>query len=221
MLRRGFDILLALLLLGLAAPVLALAGAGVLWASPGPVLYRAARVGRGGRIFPMLKLRSMHVAAEGAAITAPGDPRVFPWGALLRRLKIDELPQLWNVLRGDMAIVGPRPEDPALVARAYAPWMMETLAVRPGLTSPGSIFHQAQAARLIDPADPEGSYVARMLVPKLAIDRAYLERATLRSDLACLAHTALAILGAAANRPVGPMPVDLRRAARWMAEGPR
>src|ERR671923_1545938 len=123
MAKRLIDIVLAGVGLALAAPVLALAALGIRLSSPGPVFYRARRAGRAGSCFTMYKLRTMHQRRPGQAsrITGQDDPRVFPLGALLRRTKIDELPQLFNVLRGDMSIVGPRPEDPAIVARHYTP----------------------------------------------------------------------------------------------------
>src|SRR5437763_11728518 len=114
MVKRLLDVVLSGVGLALVAPVLAIAALGIRLASPGPVLYRARRVGRAGAPFTMYKLRTMHQRRPGRAsrITGQDDPRVFPLGALLRRTKIDELPQLFNVLRGDMSIVGPRPEDP-------------------------------------------------------------------------------------------------------------
>src|SRR2546426_10858891 len=150
MVKRPLDVALGLLGLALAAPLLAVAAIGIRLSSPGPVLYRARRVGRSGAGFTMYKLRTMH-QREGAAsaITGRNDPRVFPFGAWLRRTKIDELPQLFNVLRGDMSLVGPRPEDPAIVLRHYAPVHRETLAVRHGLASPGSIYNSTPGQRQI------------------------------------------------------------------------
>ena len=155
MAKRVFDIVVASLTLLAALPVLAVAALAIRLASPGPVLHRAARAGRDGRPFTMLKLRTMHVAPpgeSGSRITDPADPRVFPVGALLRRTKIDELPQLVNVLRGEMAIVGPRPEDPEIVRKHYSPTHRETLRVRPGLVSPGSITTSRTGTRCSGPA---------------------------------------------------------------------
>lgn len=216
--KRGFDITVALVFLVLTAPLMAVAATGIKLASPGPVFYRARRVGRDGAVFEMLKFRSMHLARpgqEGDAITAHGDARVFRFGALLRRLKIDEMPQAVNVLRGDMSVVGPRPEDPGIVARAYSDWMRETLAVRPGLTSPGAVWYYACAEHLISPDDPEGSYTGRVLAPKLAIERAYLERMSFWNDFATAVRTVLAVLGQAAGLTVMPARADLERALDW------
>lgn len=213
--KRALDILIALVALVVSAPFVLAGAIAVRLSSPGPVLYRARRAGRDGAVFEMLKLRTMHDAASGAAITAGNDPRVFPAGSVLRRLKIDELPQFVNVLRGDMAIVGPRPEDPRIVDRHYTSWMHETLAVRPGITSPGALFYYAQGEALIDPADPEGSYATRLLAPKLAIERAYLDRATPLSDIAVMIRTVFAVLGHIAGRGIGAPARDRRAAERW------
>src|SRR5256884_6039922 len=170
MAKRLLDIVLAALGLALVAPVLALAALGIRLASRGPVLYRARRMGRAGAPFTMYKLRTMHQRrpAPASRITGQDDPRVFPLGAWLRRTKIDELPQLFNVVRGDMSLVGPRPEDPAIVVRHYAPVHRETLAVRPGLASPGSIYNYTHGERLLLSGQPERDYVDRLLPLKLA-----------------------------------------------------
>ena len=153
MATRPLDAVAAALALLPAAPLCLLAAAGI-WLTDGrPLFYASRRVGREGRPFTMYKFRTMRTgqngkngrngqlqaSANGAGghITAEHDARVFAFGGWLRRWKIDELPQLLNVLRGDMAIVGPRPEDPDIVARYYTPLAHETLAVRPGLATPG------------------------------------------------------------------------------------
>ena len=116
MLKRAFDIAVALTSVILLSPLLLIGVVGIALTSPGPILYRAQRGGRDGVPFVMYKLRTMHVSdGQGSAITAPGDRRVFPFGAFLRKVKIDELPQFFNILKGDMAIVGPRPEDACLI----------------------------------------------------------------------------------------------------------
>ena len=213
--KRGFDILFALFALAVSLPFILLAALGIKLSSPGPVFYRAIRAGRGGAPFAMLKLRTMHDAPQGAVITAENDPRIFRLGNLLRKPKIDELPQFLNVLSGDMSVVGPRPEDPKIVAQHYTDWMHETLSVRPGLTSPGAIFYYAYGDRLIDPADPEGTYVARMLAPKLAIERAYLDRATLVGDLRVILGTVAAVIGQAMGRPLHLSARNRQGAEAW------
>jgi len=197
MVKRLLDVVLAALGLVLVAPVLALAALSIRLASPGPLFYRARRVGRAGACFTMYKLRTMHQRSLGqtSRITGQDDPRVFPLGALLRRTKIDELPQLFNVLRGDMSIVGPRPEDPDIVERHYTPLLRETLAVRPGLASPGSLYHYTHGDALLVGGDPETAYVERLLPLKVALDVVYVRHASLDSDVRIIGRT-LSTIGA-------------------------
>lgn len=190
MVRRIFDITAAAVGLILLTPVLSVAAAGIRLSSPGPVLYRAQRIGRSGIPFTMLKLRTMHCrTVGGSSITAAGDSRVFSFGRILRALKIDELPQLLNVLRGDMAIVGPRPEAADIVERYYTEEFCRTLAVRPGLTSPGSICYYECGEQLLTEGDAEEYYVTHLLPAKMALDLQYLRHATLRSDLVIIFRT--------------------------------
>ncbi|HEX9704680.1 MAG TPA: sugar transferase [Gemmatimonadales bacterium] len=221
---RVLDTVLCAIALVAATPLLALAALGIKLTSPGPVLYRASRVGRGGRIFSMYKLRTMHVerptaAVAESAITARDDPRVFPFGALLRWSKIDELPQLFNVLRGDMAIVGPRPEDPRYVTAHYAPIHFETLDVRPGLTSPGSVWYYACAEEQLENGDAERQYVERVLPLKLALDLVYLRRATMWSDVAVIARTVGVLLGRFVGRRAFADPPEMSEARRFVVRG--
>lgn len=208
--RRVLDLVLASLGLVVTAPILAVAAIGIRLSSPGPVLYRARRAGRDGRPFIMYKLRTMHVTRGlGSRITAPADRRVFPFGRLLRVTKIDELPQLWNVLRGDMAIIGPRPEDPDFVAQHYAPVHLETLRVRPGLTSPGSLYYVTHADHVLDGNDPEGTYLQRVLPIKLALDLEYVRRGgSLRYDLSLIGRTLWIIAASALGRRRFPEPPE-------------
>jgi lipopolysaccharide/colanic/teichoic acid biosynthesis glycosyltransferase len=149
------------------------------------VFYRAWRAGLGGKPFVMHKFRTMHVDQGPAAstITASGDSRVFPFGRLLRALKIDELPQLYDVLRGAMSVVGPRPEDLKIVREHYAPEHLATLDVRPGLASPGSIYNYTHGEQLIGRLNPEADYVEKLLPIKLAIEVEYVRRANFFYDL--------------------------------------
>jgi lipopolysaccharide/colanic/teichoic acid biosynthesis glycosyltransferase len=142
----------------------------------------------------MHKFRTMHIAATSASlITAANDGRVFPFGRILRTLKIDELPQLFNVLIGQMSIVGPRPEDPAIVQRYFGPLGLETLTVRPGLASPGSVYNYTHGELLIDAADPETSYVNRLLPIKLALELVYVRHQSLLRDAQVILRTATTI----------------------------
>ena len=210
MAKRLFDCLSALAALLLLSPLLVLAAIGVRLCSRGPALYRARRAGVGGREFVMYKFRTMHVAASpGSAITAATDARVFPLGKLLRTLKIDELPQLWNVVRGEMSVVGPRPEDPRIVQQHFGPLGMETLSVRPGLASPGSLYNYTHGNALVDPADPEAAYVKKLLPIKLALELVYVYQQSLPGDLLIILRTALTIASIGLGRKVFPDPPEM------------
>ncbi|MGH7605843.1 MAG: sugar transferase, partial [Gemmatimonadales bacterium] len=219
MVKRLFDVACAGAALLVTAPLLGIAAIGIKLTDPGPVLYRARRVGYLGRRFTMYKLRTMrHVppARSGARITAAADTRIFRFGQLLRRTKIDELPQLVNVLRGDMAIVGPRPEDPAIVKRHYRATHYATLGVKPGLASPGSLYQFVQGDALLG-HDPETGYVTKVLNTKLALDLVYIRHASLRHDLAIIGRT-MWLIGAtiAGRRRFGPLP-EMAEARRLLA----
>jgi lipopolysaccharide/colanic/teichoic acid biosynthesis glycosyltransferase len=192
--KRLVDILVAGLGLTSLAPVLGTIAAAVRLDSPGPALYRARRVGRGGVEFTMYKFRTMHVnrPAHGPRITHQSDPRVTRVGRLLRRTKIDELPQLWNVLIGDMSLVGPRPEDPHYVA-LYTPEQRRVLEARPGITSLASARFRDEE-RLLVGADWERTYVTQVMAAKLAIDLDYVERRSLALDARVLWETAKSLI---------------------------
>jgi lipopolysaccharide/colanic/teichoic acid biosynthesis glycosyltransferase len=228
MVKRLFDIVCATAALVVAAPLLGIAAIGIKLTDPGPVFFRARRVGYLGREFTMFKLRTMRTTNDagsggpggsgGPLITGLHDDRISTIGRLLRRCKIDELPQLFNVLRGDMAIVGPRPEDPAIVREHYSPDDLETLAARPGLASPGSIYQFTSGDKLLTGADPETRYVDQLLKTKLALDRVYLRRASMTRDLAIIGRT-LFTIGAVAlgRRKFGPPP-EMAAARRLLSE---
>ncbi len=210
MAKRLFDVVVAALGLVAAAPVLLVAAVGICLSSPGPILYRARLVGRDGRLFTMYKLRTMHVDdGSRSVITGQRDPRVFPFGRPLRRLKIDELPQLVNVLRGEMSVVGPRPQHPDIVRRYYAPEDWETLRVRPGLASPGSLYDSTHGEPLVGSADPERTYVARLLPVVLALDLVYVRRASLRYDATVVGRTLMMIAASLVGRRTFPDPPEM------------
>jgi lipopolysaccharide/colanic/teichoic acid biosynthesis glycosyltransferase len=204
-LPRGVEVVLAAAILTAASPLLLLAAAAVAASSPGPVLFRQTRAGLRGRPFTLLKLRTMRAApAPGERLlTASGDPRITAVGRWLRRLKLDELPQLWNVLRGDMALVGPRPEVPRYVD-ADEPLWLAVLAVRPGLTDPVTLALRDEERLLAEAAaageDVELFYRERLLPAKLRGYREYLDRRTGATDLAVLARTGLAVVSRAFGR---------------------
>jgi len=187
-LRRLLDVTVAGMLLLVLAPLLGVLALLVRATSTGPALFRQIRVGRNGRPFVLLKLRTMRADAPGPVITAGGDPRITRFGAWLRRTKLDELPQLWNVLRGDMSLVGPRPEVPHYVA-LYTAAQRAVLLARPGLTDPASLAWADEAARLARFAEPDRAYADVVLPQKLALSLTYLERRTVWSDLAVVMRT--------------------------------
>ena len=188
-LRRLLDVTVAGALLLVVAPLLAVLALLVRATSPGTALFRQTRIGRNGRPFVLLKLRTMRASTSGPAITYGADPRITPLGAWLRRTKLDELPQLWNVLRGDMSLVGPRPELPHYVAR-YTAAQRAVLRARPGLTDPASLAWADEAATLGRFAEPDRAYVEEVVPSKIALSLAYLERRTVWSDLAVVMRTA-------------------------------
>jgi len=184
--KRALDLAVAVPLLVILSPVLVALAAAVRLTSRGPAFHRATRVGRDGRPFTMLKLRTMR-AGPGAAITTRDDPRVTALGRALRRARLDELPQLMNVVRGEMSIVGPRPEDPRFVA-LYSEEQRAVLALRPGITGAAQLVFRDEAA-LLDPADPDGSYIRAVLPRKLAIDLEYARGRSLAGDLRIMGMT--------------------------------
>ncbi len=188
---RSVDFLLASVLLLLALPALALAAIAIALTSPGPILFRQQRVGRRGKLFVLLKLRTMRVAQPGLQVTAKDDPRTTPVGRFLRKAKIDELPQLVNVIRGDMSLVGPRPEVPTYVDLADPLWK-RVLSVRPGVTDPSTLRMLDEEKVLAAVAGDRDLYYRNHLIPlKLRECAEYLKRRTWRSDLATLLQTGL------------------------------
>jgi lipopolysaccharide/colanic/teichoic acid biosynthesis glycosyltransferase len=162
--------------------------------SPGPILHRARRVGQGGRLFTIFKFRTMvSDAASGSPITRANDPRITHIGRVLRRWKLDELPQIWNVVRGDMSFVGPRPEDPRFVL-GYTSEQRAVLSVRPGITGPSQLVFREEE-RLLDTDDPETTYVRDILPRKLLIDLEYARRHNLIDDMRILVLTLLSSPG--------------------------
>ena len=196
MIRRLLDVILTGILLVLTSPVILAAALVIFVVSPGSVLFRPTRVGLHGRTFTMFKLRTMRVshASGGSVITAKHDPRLIPLARWMRRFKLDELPQLINILKGDMAIVGPRARHPRIVNRYRTHSQRETLEVLPGLTSPGSIYALTHGEDILDSDDPETVYLRRVLPTKLALDVVYVREASLAYDLRIIFRTMGVIL---------------------------
>jgi lipopolysaccharide/colanic/teichoic acid biosynthesis glycosyltransferase len=197
--KRLLDAMGAACALILLAPLLAVLAALVKITSRGPVFFRQERVGKGGKSFSVLKFRSMVPPALGQSplITASGDPRVTRCGRFLRRHKLDELPQLWNVLKGEMSLVGPRPELPNYVA-TYSEFERSVLSVRPGITDPASIAYRHEEDVLGSAADPEAFYRHSVLPHKLSMNLEYIGRISLMLDLRLVFRTLRTILGRSA-----------------------
>ena len=203
MAKRLFDIAFALLALLLLGPLLLLVALWVRLDSPGPVFFRQQRVGRGGQLFDIVKFRTMRTGAEamGPQITVGEDARITRAGAWLRRSKVDELPQFINVLRGDMSVVGPRPEVPRYVAQYPADVRQAVLSVRPGITDLASIEFRDESALLARSQNPERTYVEQILPAKLRHAQQYVRTHSLWLDLRIIARTVLAVLGLHTARP--------------------
>lgn len=191
--KRAFDLLVASVGLILLLPIFVPIAALVKVSSRGPVFHRARRVGMGGALFTLFKFRSMVVNAQylGPAITAQGDSRITSVGRFLRRTKLDELPQLLNVIKGDMSLVGPRPEDPRYVD-TYTAEQRAILSVRPGITSAASVVYRNEE-HLLRGENWETIYREQILPQKLAIDLAYLHHQSWWSDIGIILRTIIAI----------------------------
>lgn len=200
-LRRALDVGLSLLLLMFSLPVLLPAALAIMLSSPGPVFYRQERVGQGGRLFRIWKLRTMTaVQAGGPLVTAQDDARITPVGRRLRSWKLDELPQLFNVIQGDMSLVGPRPQVPRFAER-FDPVRREiVLSVRPGITGPTALYFRHEEYLLAGQADREQVYFTHLLPVKLQMDAAYVRSRSLRGDGRILADTLYLVLSRLAGR---------------------
>jgi len=192
-LKRSFDFTVAGLLLVLTLPLVAIAALMIQLETGDSAIFCQYRMGRGFRTFKLWKLRTMRAGCAGSAFTLGADPRITCVGRWLRRTKVDELPQLWNVVRGDMSLVGPRPVLPELT-HEFRPLYERLLAARPGLTDPATVKYCREVEILALVPDPL-DYFKRVIVPdKLNISDAYLQRATVQSDLVVLMQTVIALV---------------------------
>ena len=204
------------LLLGIAtAPFVGALSVAIRIDSPGSALYVATRMGEHGKPFGLLKLRTMHADADrvGPGISTSRDPRITRMGRLLRQTRLDELPQLWNVVRGELRLVGPRPEDPRYVDPSN-PVHRVVFWSRPGITGVSQLLHADEARGLVG-ADPETRYRELVLPTKVALDAAYLAARSTSLDLWILVQTIMVVAGhgpsdAAVRRRIG-LPVDTAR----------
>lgn len=195
MAKRLFDFIFAGLALLVLWPLLMLVAIWIKWDSPGPVVFQQTRVGRNGHPFQILKFRTMATVQNPGAlqITVGEDPRITRPGKWLRRYKIDELPQLWNVLRGDMSLVGPRPEVPRYVALYTDLERAQVLSVRPGITDDASIEYVHENAILARAPDPEAAYQQVVMPAKMPYYMAYAQQQSFLGDLRIIIKTVLVV----------------------------
>ena len=188
--KRALDLVFATLALAACLPALGLAALAVRFDSAGPALFAQERVGQYGRRFKLWKLRTMvsGASAFGPSVTARGDPRVTRVGRVLRSTKLDELPQLWNVLRGEMSVVGPRPEVAEFVELFQGDYDI-ILSMPPGVTDEASVLFRREEDLLAEADDPHARYVREILPRKIALARDYVARPSFRRDVAIVART--------------------------------
>ena len=211
--KRTLDVVVSALLLAVMAFPILICAVAIKLDSRGPVFYRASRAGYRGRTLRLLKFRKMVDGATGDALTGVADPRFTRMGGFLARTKLDEVPQLWNVLRGEMSLVGPRPEDPGFVALHPHEYDV-ILTVRPGVTGLCQLAF-AKESEILDPGDRLGHYVAEILPQKVRLDTLYALTRSFRGDFRILLWTVMPVLlrvDVAVNRKSGDLTVRRRRA---------
>jgi lipopolysaccharide/colanic/teichoic acid biosynthesis glycosyltransferase len=187
--KRLVDCCVSTLVLVVLIPVFAVIACAILCETGFPILFKQTRVGKNGELFKLLKFRTMRHAASGPSITASGDVRITRTGKVLRKFKLDELPQFWNVLRGEMSLVGPRPEVPEFVDSTQPIWNY-VLQVRPGITDPTSIAFRNEEKLLAKASDRVAYYRETILPAKLKLTATYLGEMSLWNDLTVIARTA-------------------------------
>lgn len=193
-LPRAFDVVLAIMGLVLTSPLLLASAVTVALTSPGGALFRQKRIGRHGHIFTLYKLRTMRASENGPLVTSGSDPRITASGRFLRKTKLDELPTFWNVLKGDMAMVGPRPEVPRYV-KLEDPLWQKVLAVRPGITDPVTLHLRSEEQLLVHVGgDTEEYYLTELQPQKMKGYLDYLQTRNWRTDLSVLGRTLVAVV---------------------------
>jgi lipopolysaccharide/colanic/teichoic acid biosynthesis glycosyltransferase len=194
MIKRFFDLIVAAASLIVLSPAFLIVGLLIKASSPGPIFYKGDRIGKDGVPFKMYKFRTMVVNADrmGPALTQGGDTRITRIGRVLRQWKIDEIPQLLNVLRGEMSVVGPRPESPGYVQH-YTPEQRQILGAKPGVTGLTQVKFRHEETLLRRCKHPEAEYIERIMPQKLALDLEYLNNQSLISDLKLIIQTFLCL----------------------------
>jgi lipopolysaccharide/colanic/teichoic acid biosynthesis glycosyltransferase len=225
--KRLFDIIMSLIGLLILTPVFLYIAALIKRDSPGPVFYWGPRIGRHGRVFKMLKFRTMYETAksyQGSRVTASDDDRITPIGKWLRDTKLNELPQLWNVLVGQMSLVGPRPEDPSISKTWPIKMAREILSVRPGITSPASILYRDEE-NMLHAEDFMRKYLHELSPDKMRLDQLYTRYRSLWLDIDVLLWTAVLLMPKIGSYSppeqllfVGPVTRLMRRYISWFVQ---
>ena len=191
--KRLIDTVLSLIALIILSPLLLITALAVKISSPGPVLFKQQRLGLHGKVFAIYKFRSMRKDNAGLKITTSGDSRITPVGKVLRKTKLDELPQLWNVLKGDMSFVGPRPEVREYTD-LYDEAQRQVLLVRPGITGLASIRFRNENELLDASDDPNRTYIEEVMPQKIALDLEYIPHATVIYDIRLILETLVTVV---------------------------
>ena len=193
--KRAFDFAVSATGLLVCAPLMLIVALSIRWSSPGPILYQGLRVGKNKTQFRVLKFRTMVINAEqvGGSCTADDDPRITAIGRILRKTKLDELPQLLNVLRGEMSLVGPRPELERFT-QLYDERQQQVLTLKPGITDLASMWDSDEGARLAGAHDPEQAYVETILPHKLELQLKYLDTRSFWVDLVIVLRTVTLVM---------------------------
>lgn len=203
------DRIIALIAILVLSPILIIAVIGILIADFGPIIYVAKRAGKNGKVLGVLKFRSMKVSnKKESKITGKNDSRVFGFGKFIRLTKIDELPQLINILKGEMNIVGPRPEDLSIVQEHYDDLMMESLTVNPGLTSPSSLYYYTHIEDSLNESNAEEIYIKEILPFKVKIDVVYVRNKSFLYDLKIIIQTFIIIIQRSFGKKDFPLPKE-------------
>lgn len=193
--KRLFDIIFSIVALIALFPFMLIAAIGVKVSSKGPIFYKAKRMGKNMLPFDVYKFRTMHVNSDKeGSITATNDSRIFPFGNVLRKIKIDELPQLINIIQGTMSIIGPRPESIDIFERYYSDEQKRTLDMLPGLASPGSVFNYTHSEKYLGKANADKDYVKKLMPIKLAMDLYYIDHFSIGYDIEVIFRTVAVIV---------------------------
>ena len=217
--KRVFDLIASAIAIMVLLPLFFFAAMIVFCADGLPVIFKSSRVGLRGINFTLYKFRTMRTVTLGEklpVITSVNDTRVFRGGNILRKCKLDELPQLFNIFFGSMSVVGPRPESPKIVAEAYNDFAFETLSVKPGLSSPGSIWYYTHGEKLLTEADSVDFYVGTVLPIKLALDRVYIQNKNLNYDTRIIFRTIFVIIGTFLGKKNFKDPPELKDAMKLL-----